>query len=108
MESFGDLTRRVATLGRNPTSSGELHEELKNRCLKLVEEVGELLANALAMTGSRNKSKSASASDAELREESIDVLINALDVFYLMGGTDEELLRVARRKCDKWESKFEA
>jgi hypothetical protein len=44
--------------------------------------------------------------DESAAEESIDVVICALSLYYSRGGKTEDIVKLLNKKLDKWESKI--
>lgn len=81
---------------------------LLQRAGKLSEEQGELWQEVLALTNSINKSASADGDPAAVAEETVDVMINCLDILAALGVTDSEIQSIMTRKCVKWSNKMNA
>jgi len=86
----------------------QLGVSLLQRAGKLSEEQGELWQEILAYTGCINRSKSAAGTREAVVEETVDVMINCLDILFAMGVCEEELQEVLDRKTNKWEAKLPA
>ena len=69
----------------------------------LVEEVGEVALEISIENGTSYKK----ASEDGVVGEAIDVIINALDLIHVHSPelTEEDLIAIATKKCDKWLSK---
>ena len=78
---------------------------LWQRVVKMLEEAGEAAAALLKKVGSANASASA---EDNLPEETVDTLINCLDILYMQGYDDDMINEVIQRKCLKWERKLQA
>lgn len=70
--------------------------------LKLTEETGEV---AQALLSAKNTSGSVYKTETieDVKEESIDVTLVALSLFFKVGGTIEELEETLNTKLNKWE-----
>ncbi len=64
----------------------------------LVSEVGEYAEAVEVELGIRNKPLEHSS-----KEEAVDVIMCAIGLFYLAGGSDEELAEIGLLKAAKWE-----
>ncbi|MBI2809627.1 MAG: hypothetical protein HYX67_02185 [Candidatus Melainabacteria bacterium] len=72
---------------------------LLERMVKLQEETGELAEQVLIAakaSGTQDKKK------ADIKHESVDVALVALSIFFLDGGTPDELKKVLKTKMAKW------
>jgi len=79
-------------------------EEKKNileRTIKLQEETGELAEQVLIAQQSSGSQYKTSTKEA-IKEEAADVILVALSIFFLEGGTPQELDRVIDAKAAKW------
>jgi NTP pyrophosphatase (non-canonical NTP hydrolase) len=89
-------------------SGGAGDAELIARGLKLSEESGELAQALLGITGNINASKSGlKLTQEEAMEEAIDVIINAFDISFRLGGDTERIQDALKRKMEKWQAKLE-
>jgi NTP pyrophosphatase (non-canonical NTP hydrolase) len=86
----------------------ELGISLLARAGKLSEEQGELWQEILKHEGVPNASASATGNAEDVAEETVDVLINCLDILAFLGVTDEQINLIMRQKCAKWERKLQA
>ena len=79
-------------------------KSLLERTVKLQEEAGELAEQVLIAnrsSGSQYKKKKLHA----IKEEAADIVLVALSIFFLEGGTPEEFERAVKKKCAKWKRK---
>lgn len=79
-------------------------EEKKNileRTIKLQEETGELAEQVLIAQNSSGSQYKTSTKEA-IKEEAADVILVALSIFFLEGGTPVELGKVLDAKAAKW------
>ena len=79
-------------------------EEKKNileRTIKLQEETGELAEQVLIAQQSSGSQYKTSTKEA-IKEEAADVILVALSIFFLEGGTPAELGKVVDSKAAKW------
>lgn len=67
----------------------------------VLEELGEFAAARAVERGDKNKELKESS-----LEESVDVVICALSLFYASGGTDDFLIEYGLKKLDKWETRI--
>jgi len=72
--------------------------------LKLSEETGEVAQALLSYLGS-NGSEYKNLGVEDVKEESVDVIIVALSLFFKAGGTLEELDNTIVTKANKWKQK---
>lgn len=80
--------------------------DLIGRHVKLSEETGELAQELLGVIGHPNASRSASGDPDGLKEEAVDVVICALDIFFAAGGDLHQLEALMDRKLSKWSGKL--
>jgi len=91
MQPFNCMLKE--TVDRCQPIVGHEHGLLK-RGLKLAEETGEVCQAIVKGMG-----------DEAIREESADVIITAVSVFVMNGGTYDELATWLDKKMSKWENK---
>lgn len=95
---------RVFTLIKevSPTQYGSL----ESRMIKLQEEVGELLAEVLRMSGF----KSSNLSESEIRKrillESCDCLIMILDIMVHQEFNESEIVGMCENQISKWKNQL--
>jgi len=90
--------------------SYEKENEIPNRFMKLIEEVGEASQMALAFQRniSASESKKAIATRENVLEELVDVLIVAFDIYIQMSDAEDwisELEEIMNKKLEKWQRK---
>jgi NTP pyrophosphatase (non-canonical NTP hydrolase) len=79
---------------------------------KLTEETGEVAQAVLLASSAINKSASGDATksqanlDHDVREEAVDVMLVALDLFFRHGGTEAQLGDLVFYKSKKWLKKL--
>lgn len=85
----------------------DIEVSLLEKGMKLTEETGELAAEILAYSGSKNVSASSSTKDIKMAvlNEACDVLNVTLDIINSLDVTDDEAKTMFTKKLDKWESK---
>lgn len=81
-------------------------KSLLERMVKLQEECGELALEVLITTKSSG-SLHKKAQEEGIKKESLDVLLVALSIYFMEGGTTEEFLSQLTDKTAKWK-KFQA
>lgn len=77
-------------------------KNLIQRCLKLAEEHGELAQEILIehnASGTQHKAKHANG----IANESVDVLLCALSIFFKNGGDVALLQQILNEKCQRWQ-----
>lgn len=88
--------------------SKKSYSTLPEKALKLSEEVGELAQVVLAKIGATNVSKSGQSDniDKKILEETIDVIIVALDLVNSLNCPDFVFKDLINQKLSKWEAKL--
>lgn len=97
-------TNKIRELSKRETS--EFGITLMARAGKLSEEQGELWQEVLKHQNVPNASASATGNVENVVEETVDVLINCLDILAFLGVTDEQINQTMTQKCAKWERKL--
>jgi NTP pyrophosphatase (non-canonical NTP hydrolase) len=75
---------------------------LCERAVKLMEEVGELSAEIMRLTGNKAAKKPMRGVKADAQEEAVDVLIMACDIVDKLGLDDRTMTKILNRKLHKW------
>lgn len=88
-------------------SASDAGVALHNKVIKLSEETGEVAQAYLGASGSRNVSKSSSATYEGILEECCDVINVAVDIINNLGFSDEAVKTMFDKKLNKWKSKVE-
>lgn len=83
------------------TLSLEEKKSLLERTVKLQEETGEL-AQAVLIAAKLSGSQYKTSSKEAVKEESVDVILVALSIFFFEGGTPQELETLLKTKSAKW------
>jgi NTP pyrophosphatase (non-canonical NTP hydrolase) len=110
MSQWALIIRQLQALSELQTekSGGASGPELIARGLKLSEESGELAQALLGITGNINASKSGlKLTNEEAMEEAVDVIINAFDIAFRLGGDTEQIQDALKRKMQKWQDQLE-
>jgi NTP pyrophosphatase (non-canonical NTP hydrolase) len=79
-------------------------EEKKNlleRTIKLQEETGELAEQVLIAHQSSGSQYKRASKDA-IKKEAADIILVALSIFFLEGGTPKEFEKILKTKATKW------
>jgi NTP pyrophosphatase (non-canonical NTP hydrolase) len=76
-------------------------KNLLERTIKLQEETGELAEQVLIAQNSSGSQYKETTKDA-IKIEAADVMLVALSIFFLEGGTSEELEAILGEKAAKW------
>jgi NTP pyrophosphatase (non-canonical NTP hydrolase) len=88
-------------------SASDAGVALHNKVIKLSEETGEVSQAYLGVSGSKNVSKSSSATYEGILEECCDVVNVAVDIINSLGFPDEVVKAMFDKKLNKWKSKVE-
>lgn len=72
---------------------------------KLGEEFGEIAADVCLINGYKNNDRDPADLIRNIKEEYVDTMLMALDMFFSEGASVEELKQTIRLKLDKWKSK---
>lgn len=93
-----NIPERVRDVSRRERKS------LNDRVVKLTEEVGELAAEALRLSGQKScGDKTIEQVRAAFKLEAVDVMLMAMDLLETVNATDEEITRIMASQLDKWE-----
>ena len=76
-------------------------KNLLERTVKLQEETGELAEQVLIAAKASGSQYKKGQKDA-IKQEAVDVTLVALSIFFLEGGTPEELRKIVKIKAAKW------
>jgi len=101
IDSIYDLVKEVSHL-EDP--------DIVKKGLKLAEEVGELSAEILKLTGYKYTNPSDVPGEEvrnNLLEEAVDSLIMVFDILVNQGYTKEEIIKTSHKKVNKWLSQIE-
>lgn len=81
-------------------------KDLKERMVKMYEEMGELSAAVLQHLGLKGTKKTPLQVKENILEESVDVFMLTLSLFPLLDYEPDDFLKMLHKKMKKWESKL--
>jgi NTP pyrophosphatase (non-canonical NTP hydrolase) len=91
MSDLSKIAKKIQKLTLEQTSNVDV------RLRHTIEEIGEFAAAVTIEKGEKNKKCGESSIS-----EAVDVVICALSLLYVQGGTTDDFITIAKKKLKKW------
>jgi hypothetical protein len=81
------------------------HVDFSNGTIKVMEESGELAAEALKLLDHKITKESKKQILKKIKSEAVDTLLATLDVLIIINTSKEEILKFTEKAISKWKKK---